>query len=708
MFYSPAQQANRRKLVVFGISFLLLAVAGLVYSYSRPAIYRSQARVQINPGALQVEAAVSTGGTQGANASRSLMSELQVLTSRPLVQAVFDKLPAEQKQIATGLGQDPVAVLQTGLQADVAQGTDMVEIASLGANAGLAAAVVNGLIADYTQQLNQSYAQSATSSLAQINDEVAQLTLKVQGKRRQMEDFRIRHNIVSLEREENDILGRVKGQTEALNKAQEKLALTEGKLRAMTDSASAGRPTAAPLRANATLDNLEQRASAGREELSELNRAYTPEYLAMDPRARAVRNRLAELDRQIATQRQSSGQTVQTDQSAGLADAREEVSAARDTVARLAQQASGNRGTLQQFASRFNEFKTMREELSPLESLLRDATQRKARQEAGEAARRPSVRLVEPAFAPRDPWSPQYTRDAAIVLGAALLLALLTVGVIEFFNRTDAAPTMVLAQAHSPAPNYANPYGIATGYDALALGNQVNGTPRLPRHSPSQIPLAVEHTPGMPLLPTQLAPRELLQEEIAALLANATPQAALFAHLLLRGVSAAEAVALQPNDVNIDARSVHLAGVSARDLPLDDVLEGLVLTHLAALGEGACLLQSAGQVSGAIAGSGVGPSASARLDQLITELLYAAHDAGIDQPTEITPDALRHTYAAFLARQGIRLADLARAMGALKPEQAALYSGFAPPGQRLSLEQVDRLVAGVMASGRVLHGQSVA
>lgn len=99
---------------------------------------------------MQVEAAVSTGGTQGVNASRSVMSELQVLTSRPLVQSVLDKLPADQRQIATGLGPDPVAVLQSGLQADVAQGTDAVEVAPHGPNAGLAAAVVSGLVADYT------------------------------------------------------------------------------------------------------------------------------------------------------------------------------------------------------------------------------------------------------------------------------------------------------------------------------------------------------------------------------------------------------------------------------------------------------------------------------------------------------------------------------------------------------------------------------
>ena len=97
MFFSPTQRANRRKFLVFPGTFLALAVIGLFYSYSRPAIYLASARVHINPGAVQVEAAVSTGGTQGANVPRSLLNELQVLTSRPLVKAVLEKMPDTQR-----------------------------------------------------------------------------------------------------------------------------------------------------------------------------------------------------------------------------------------------------------------------------------------------------------------------------------------------------------------------------------------------------------------------------------------------------------------------------------------------------------------------------------------------------------------------------------------------------------------------------------
>jgi hypothetical protein len=80
---------------------------------------------------------------------------------------------------------------------------------------------------------------------------------------------------------------------------------------------------------------------------------------------------------------------------------------------------------------------------------------------------------------------------------------------------------------------------------------------------------------------------------------------------------------------------------------------------------------------------------------LASELLYAAHDAGIDRPGEVTPDALWHTGAAFLARQGIRLADLAKVVGRLSPEQAAAFSALAPAGKRLALDEVERVIPGI-------------
>ena len=79
-------------------------------------------------------------------------------------------------------------------------------------------------------------------------------------------------------------------------------------------------------------------------------------------------------------------------------------------------------------------------------------------------------------------------------------------------------------------------------------------------------------------------------------------------------------------------------------------------------------------------------------NDLTSGLLYAAHDASVDGPAEVTPDAIWHTGVAHLARQGTRLGDIAHYLGPLSPQQAALYSALAPTGARLGLNQVALLL----------------
>jgi uncharacterized protein involved in exopolysaccharide biosynthesis len=149
-FKTSTQIANRRRLLVFLGSFLLMAGIGLIWCYARPAIYLATARVQINPCQVQVETSVASGGTQGANASRNLLSEIQVLTSRTLVQEVMGSVPSAIKQRMDGLKPDALTALQAGLEANLSNGTDVVEVSSRGPDPELAAHLVNDLIARYT------------------------------------------------------------------------------------------------------------------------------------------------------------------------------------------------------------------------------------------------------------------------------------------------------------------------------------------------------------------------------------------------------------------------------------------------------------------------------------------------------------------------------------------------------------------------------
>ncbi len=682
-FKTSTQIANRRRLLVFMGSFLLLAGVSLIWCYARPAIYLATARVQINPGQVQVEASVASGGTQGANASRNLLSEIQVLTSRTLVQEVMGGLAPALKQRLAELKPEPLTALQAGLEANVTNGTDVVEVSSRGPNPELAASLVNDLIARYTTQLEKSYVATAGDSLNQISEEVTKLTQKVADKRRELEEFRLRNNIVSIEREENEILGRVKGQTEALNKAQERLAIAEGKLRAMNEGQAAKRALSSSNRTNATLDNLEQRASTIREQMAEQNRLYTPAYLALDPNYRALKIRQSDLESQIAAQRQTAKAEVQNNQSAALDDAREEVTAAKSAADRLRGQIGASRGNLSAFSARFNQFQMLSKDIAPLEALLRDATQRKARMEATERARRPSVRLIEAAVTPREPWQPQYLRDAGLVVLGALLAAVLAMFLVELFNREEVVPTMIVAQAGmTSAPMY--------GSGAPGLAHAGAAMPRLAARTVAEAGPA-----GTALLagPALNAPRELLDEELQLILQNASEPVKRFVHLLLRGLRPLEALALRGSDVDTAQWTLNVAGEHARAVAVDEALLAWLARHPVAPAQALVAPAAA-----SVAGSAVPPDSAVKiptLAELTTGLLYAAHDASLDLPAEVTPEAVWHTAVAHLARQGLRLSDLARWLGHLSTEQATLYSALAPQGTRLGLDQVRVLLPAV-------------
>lgn len=613
-------------------TFLLAGAVGLFHTFSRAPEYRASARIHVNPGLVQVEAARPDGGSRAADAPRTFLTELQVLTSRPILEAAIERLGARfPTEVA----------LQTTLTANAAEGTDVVELTAMGRDPALVAALVNEVIAAYREQLEQAHRATSGEALAQIDEELARLAARVAARRKTVEDFGARHNVVSLEREENQVLARVKGLGTALNNANEKLAAAEGRLHSLEQSAAQGKPVVRA-RDNPTLANLEQRASQIREELGELERSYTPQYLALDSKVRAQRTRLTELERQIAAQRQLS-------QQASLAEAEEEVAGLRETVGRIRKQLADERGTVQLFSARFNEYRALREELTQLESLYRDSTQRKARLEAGERARRPSVKVLETASVPREPWRPLYVRDAGISVAGAFLLALLLMWVVELFNRQEPQPTILV-----PRP---------LAHLAEAYGGQLGAPPGPYLPAGSQGLLTAE----------QAVPRELAASEIRALLAAATPEARLAALLVLGGVSPEELAALEANDIDLARRELHLRGESPRTL---------------AMLEPACaMLERLSWAPGIFA-------------DLASHLLYAAHDAGLERPAEVTPAALRHTYVAFLARQGLRLADLVKLVGRLSAGQVDLYSRYAPAGRRLTLSEINAVIDGIGPAGQ--------
>ena len=646
---SGARLANRRRLVVFTGVFVVLCVLSLAYTFLRAPQYRALTLLQITPGAAAprpIETVSVQSAAPGAESDKPFLTEVQVLGSRPVLEQTVARLAHDGHDLSS-LGEDPVAAMQAMIQVSPVSGTAVVEMSATGAQAGLLAPLLNTAVDAYREHLAATARESIAGVLAGSDDEIRKLERRVAEKNDEVESFRIAHDIVSLEREENQVLARVRGVAASLNTANERVAVAEGRLRSVSEAMAAGSAVTRS-RDDPTLANLEQRASQIREDLGELERNYTPDYMSLDPNMKARRDRLAELERQIAAQRGLNSQ-------AALAEAREELASAREMAARIRQQEASDRDAVQEFSARFNEYKALQDELTELQTLYRSATQRKVRLEASERERMPSVQVLEAATTPQTAWRPLYARDAGIAVAGSFVLALLAMWFVELFNRPEPQPSVLIAQPGGPLLGAAAPVAALAG-----AANRMLGVPERAL------------LPEGPVLPAELAPGE-----VAELLHAANAEGRLGMLLILSGASPEEALALSWDDVDLERQVVAIRGDSARQLPLSASLRAALGAREAC--RGAPLLVDA-------------QGRALAMDGLHAAILCAAHDAGIGHAGVVTPAALRHTFIAFLVRQGVRFADLAQLVGRLPAETLAAYSSLSPAGPRVPLEQVERVM----------------
>jgi uncharacterized protein involved in exopolysaccharide biosynthesis len=645
-----AHPSNRRRLVVFLATLLAALGVSVAFVWLRPAEYRAIARVEITPATMAAPNAPSAQiiSTEPESA-RPFLTEVQILTSRPVLEEVATRL-ALIGQDTFSFGADPIAGMQAHLEALPIAKTNVVELIGTGSDAGSLAPLVNTTIDVYRDRLAQAYQTSSSEAMAEADEEVKKLEATVVAKRSEVEAFRIRHNIVSLERDENQVLAQVRNLSTSLMLANEKVATAEGKLRALTESAAAGNAVVRS-RDDPTLANLEQRASQAREELRDMERAYTQDYLAKEPKAVALRTRLSELERQIVLQREAS-------QKAALAQAQEELASATGAAARLQGQITAGRADVGQFTGRYNEYKSRQDDLTELEKTFRDAIQKRARLEASERSRMPAAKVIEAAGTPREVWRPLYWRDTAIAAGASLVLALLAMWLVELFNRTEPQPAVVLVR----------PQVMGMSYEG-----RIDALPR------QSAPLVDRTEP--PLLAAQpKLPRELERDEVSALLQASDEPTRLVVLLLLSGLTAEEAIAVRAGDIDLVRGVIRAHGSEEREISLGDALR-------AELGA-----RTAAQPSDPLLGQG---RRAATRESIDAQILCAAHDAGLADPANVNADCLRHTYVAYLVRQGMRFADLTSLVGELPAELLGAYTTFAPPGPRVARERIETSYPGV-------------
>jgi polysaccharide biosynthesis transport protein len=641
---SPLNQSKNLRLTVFAVVFLAFAAVGLIYNYTRTAEYRAGARVEIVPAEkLPGEANASVVVNSGPDGP--FLTEVQLLTARAALEEVVKRIPrAGFAGVLTGT--DPVLDLQKMISTEPLSGTQVVQLWAVGDKPELLPFVLNELITIYQTQLGERFIDSSADALARARDETAKYKEAIVKQRSELETFRMRHGIVSKERDENEATARVRGLNAAVNAAEEKAVAAQSKLTSLRAAIAAGK-AATRAKDNPTLAALEQRLSQAREELKQLERRYTAAYLVREPQAAALKTKIPELEEQIKREREAS-------QQANLADAEQEAAQAQEALVGLRRQLSGDRHSVQSFSARLSEYGALQSQLESLEKLHDGAAERLVKLEAREDARKPKIRMIQAASVPSEPWRPNYHRDAIIIVAGSLILGWLAAWLADFLVRRESGPTVIVAPAPVPYP-----IGVTdvTAHAAPALGA-----------SPSAPQLAA---------PRHL-PRELENREIKALLDAADLETRIAIAALLCGVSPEELVALKWGDLDCAGHSIRVSRPAMRSFQIAAELSGLFSLFRQ---------ERKGQADHLLLGEpGTDSLPLSHLEALIS---YAAHDAALDQPAEITPWVIRHTFISYLVRQGIRFSDLARITGTLPAEVTAAYGALLPTGSRRSLNETD-------------------
>jgi len=627
---NPASPLPRRprRLAVFLVTFILCLTLGLYYDFQRPPVYRSNASL-LTVAPPEVDQRGEEADIQHVTIQR------QRLLSKPLLDEVVNRLEAEFPEAEfPGLS---VYQLQPMLSVAPVPETNLVELRAEGPDAAFLPRLVNSWLSSYLEERAEEVRRASAETTDSLREQYDGLGIKIVQKRDELDQFRQENEILSMGRDENQVLARLKGLNKSLNDASEAEVKAKARLDAIQAAIEQGEAVV-PDQDKRTLAQMEKRAQEMRERLAELDRRYKRSYFQLDAEMQVLPEQLEKLEKKIRQEHESGRDIVTT-------SAQQEYAAARQSVRELRRQLEDHKQKATEFTARFAEHEALQEDLARLEELYRGTEERLVQIEVKNRQKYPQVKVVEWAFQPSEPIRPLYLRDAGIVLAASILVALFMVWLVDFLTpKSEEEPPVTLT-------------GVAI-YPQQGVPAIEQGVTR------SQI----ESSPAPVLESPQM--RELSLAEVEALFAGADLATRQLLALLLSGLSAEELLLIEDGDVDPGTGEVRVQGSSARTIQLP-----ALIIELFKRSEGELLIWK--REKGA-------PDP----EELDARLELAAVDAGLADSEQVNCQLVRHTYIAYLVRQGVRLSELEKVAGRMMPKVLAGYGRISPAGPGRPLEEI--------------------
>lgn len=628
---------QRKKWLVFGLSFLIVLFSSLLIVWTKPAIYQSQALIHFSY-------------LQPINQSHTLMPTEQIaLNQQRLTHIRILNLLKSKVFEVHGIQVTPEN-LSNMLAVKANLNSQTLTLTATGENARWLAPILSVWLDTYLQLLDEEVDKSGIEKAKKLSEVLVALGVKINEHKQLLTEFGRLNNIVSLEREENRVLNKIKALNASLDDAERLTFKTTELLEKIKKTKLEGRVITHPNDAK-ILANLSNSIIKLRGQLNSFAEKYTEQYMTKDPKIIGINKRLLRLeDNLYQSERQSEDQYFQ--------DINRQKEASIVSTAKLSKQLTALSSEAQMFDQKLKEFKRMNQSLNQLTEQAQ-VIKNKLIEEQVQGPSSPHIKILDKPFEPSYPISPNYLLNSLYCFVAALITSIVSLIIFSFIVKPK--------QTSSTVSNFnvVRPLSInEQERQSLTLTDDSahRSSPKMLDQKPSN-----QHssTPNL---------RLITNNECQQLLNYSTQQGKLILALLLSGVSLKEIISIRVTAIDVEYNALSIEQDFLRTCALPKALTSIFST-----------IVDIQDPTTKIIGEDI------TLDDITQLLINTAHDAAIPFPEQITVEVLRHTYLTFLALQGARLNDLEKVAGYIQPTELAFYRGVSRKEVPLGVDELTTL-----------------
>lgn len=632
-----AKKLQKQKWWVLSISFLVVFVVAMIWIWSRSPIYQSQAIIHFSY-------AQQLNNEQTAVPEEQITLNNKRLTSNRILDSLSTQLANEY---SLNLSTEALAkMVSTEEHLD----SRIINLFTTGENKDHLQPVLEQWLALYLERLQEETDENTVEDLSLGQEKLIALEQKIIEQRELAEQFSEENNIISMERDENRALSKIKSMGAALDTAETQQAEATATLESVKQSIAQGEAVYHPAD-KARLDGIRSAIRDRKAELHELSQRYTPEYMNLDPDIVNKKRKIKELESRYEAITAESQQNF-------VEDLQRTVVASEQKQKQLEMQLDELGKDAQAFNQKLEEYSRLMRSLSQLQEQAQQLKDQLVETEVQKPFQA-KINVLEEPFVPTYPISPNYWRDSAIALAAAVLVSLFALLIFSFIHRQK-----------TPAPTMTS-YNVVPPSSGLTLEQQMAAQHALEQQKNAQ--LGHQQTPLQLSQTATSTPARLISEaECQSLYKVANRDGKLAMSLILNGVSPSELLVVTIQDFDLETQSLEIPGEFARSVAVTEECAQIVENLSATQPPESKLLGS-------------------RLDeqQLDQMIINIADDAGVAFAEQFSIAALRHTYLTFLVVQGARLNDLERVAGFVSPADLSLYRQVNRRGEPCDIEALN-------------------